>query len=103
MKKWNSKDSQRIYCQKILKKGVIQLITSFVILESILFLIVNKASSKTDAFFIYRDPRLFHGGDPYHIENTPVFWTADQLTGFYMIERSVVKELKLLLKKYFLY
>ena len=37
---------------------------------------------------------LFHGGDPYHKETSPLVCFANQWTGFYMIRISVMKELK---------
>ena len=36
---------------------------------------------------------LFHGGDPYRIETSPLICPANQWTGFYMILASVMKEL----------
>ena len=35
---------------------------------------------------------FFHGGGPYHIETSPLICRANQWTGFYMIETSVVKD-----------
>ena len=35
----------------------------------------------------------FHVGSPYHIETSPLICSANQLTGFYMIGNSVMKEL----------
>ena len=37
--------------------------------------------------------QLFHEGGPYHIEASPLICSANQLTGFYVIEASVMKEL----------
>ena len=37
---------------------------------------------------------LFHDGDPYHIEVSPLICSANQWTGFYMIETSIIKGLK---------
>ena len=39
-------------------------------------------------------PYLFHDGEAYHIETSPLIFSANQWTGFYMIETSVRKELK---------
>ena len=36
---------------------------------------------------------LFHDGDRYHIETSPLICSANQWTGFYMITASVMKEL----------
>ena len=36
----------------------------------------------------------FHDGGPYHIETNPLMCYANQWTHFYMIENSVMKELK---------
>ena len=38
--------------------------------------------------------KVFHDGDPYYIETTPLIFTANQWTDFYMIGTSVMKELK---------
>ena len=38
-------------------------------------------------------PQLFHDGDPYHIETSPLTCKANQWTGFYMIGTTVMKEL----------
>ena len=35
---------------------------------------------------------FFHGGGPCHIETSPLICRANQWTGFYMIETSVVKD-----------
>ena len=37
--------------------------------------------------------KLFHDGDPYHIETSPLIYFSNQWTGFYMIATSVMKEL----------
>ena len=37
--------------------------------------------------------KLFHDGDRYHIETTPLICSANPWTGFYMITASVMKEL----------
>ena len=39
---------------------------------------------------------LFHVEDPYLIETSPLISSANQCTGFYMIETSITKELKVL-------
>ena len=36
----------------------------------------------------------FHGGDPFHIETSPLICSANQWTDFYMIGTYVIKELK---------
>ena len=36
----------------------------------------------------------FDGGGRYHIETSPLIWSVNQWTGFYMITASVMKELK---------
>ena len=36
---------------------------------------------------------LFHDGGPYHIETSPLIYTANQWTGFYMIGLSAIKVL----------
>ena len=36
---------------------------------------------------------LFHDGGPYHIETSPLIYSANQWTGFYMITVSIMKEL----------
>ena len=46
---------------------------------------------------------LFHEGCPYHIETSPLICSANQWTGFYMIETYVMKELKLLTPLWFLH
>ena len=38
--------------------------------------------------------QLFHDGGLYHIETNPLIGSANQQTGFYMTETSVIKELK---------
>ena len=38
--------------------------------------------------------KLFHGGGLYHIETSPLICSANEWTGFYMIETSAKKELK---------
>ena len=38
--------------------------------------------------------QLFHDGDRYHIETSPLICSANQWTGFYMITASVMKELR---------
>ena len=37
--------------------------------------------------------QLFHDGDPYHIETSPLIRRANQRTGFYMTGISVMKDL----------
>ena len=37
---------------------------------------------------------LFHDGDPYHVETSPLICIANQWTGFYMMGTSFMKELK---------
>ena len=37
---------------------------------------------------------LFHDGDRYHIETSPLICGENQWTGFYMLTASVMKELK---------
>ena len=37
--------------------------------------------------------KLFHAGDPYHIETSPFICRANQWTGFYVIGTSVMEEL----------
>ena len=36
---------------------------------------------------------LFHDGGPYHIETSPLIYSANQWTGFYMKGTSIMKEL----------
>ena len=43
---------------------------------------------------------LFHDGDRYHIETSPLICSANQWTGFYMITASVMKELKYNLRRH---
>ena len=38
--------------------------------------------------------KLFHDGDPYHIETSPLVCFPNQWTGLYMVGTSVIKELK---------
>ena len=38
--------------------------------------------------------QLFHDGGRYHIETSPLIYSANQWTGFYMIMASVMKELR---------
>ena len=38
---------------------------------------------------------LFHDGDRYHIETSPLICSANQWTGFFMIMASVMKELNM--------
>ena len=42
--------------------------------------------------------RHFHDGGAYHIETSPLIWSVNQWTGFYMLEISVMKELIKILK-----
>ena len=42
---------------------------------------------------------MFHDGGPYSIETSPLIYRANQWFGFYLIETSVMKELKELLVK----
>ena len=37
---------------------------------------------------------LFHDGGPYHVETSPLIYSANQWTGFYKIGTFVIKELK---------
>ena len=37
---------------------------------------------------------IFHDGASYYIETSSLTWGVDQWTGFYMIEPSVMKEMK---------
>ena len=37
--------------------------------------------------------KLFHGGNPYHVETSSLICKANQRNGFYMIGTSVMKEL----------
>ena len=39
-------------------------------------------------------PFLFCDGDPYHIETSPLIWSANQLTDFCMTGTSIMKELR---------
>ena len=41
------------------------------------------------------DPLPFHGRGRYHIETSPMIWSGNQWTGFYMITASVMKGLTL--------
>ena len=43
------------------------------------------------------DSLLFHDGEHYHIETSPLICFVNQWTGFYMITTSVMKELILIL------
>ena len=43
---------------------------------------------------IINNPQLFHDGGCYYIETSPLICRANQLTGFYMIMASIMKELK---------
>ena len=52
-------------------------------------------ASKSIGWFLYErniDCQLFHDGDPYHIETSPLIWSVNQWTGFYMIRTSIMKE-----------
>ena len=40
--------------------------------------------------------KLFHDGGPYHIETSPLICSANQWAGFYMLETSVMKELRVM-------
>ena len=40
------------------------------------------------------DIKLFYNRDPYYRETSPLIFSANQWTGFYMIEASVMKELR---------
>ena len=40
------------------------------------------------------DIKLFYNRDPYYRETSPLIFSANQWTGFYMIETSVMKELR---------
>ena len=42
---------------------------------------------------IINNPQLFHDGGCYYIETSPLICRANQLTGFYMIMASIMKEL----------
>ena len=42
--------------------------------------------------------QLFHDGGPYHIETSPLIFSANQWTDFYIIANSVMKEVKLLVR-----
>ena len=57
-----------------------------------------KIDYKTDVVWnfsnILRILLLFHDRGRYHIEATPLICRANQLTGFYMITTSIIKELK---------
>ena len=53
--------------------------------------------TKFQCFFISADAvidQLFHDGDRYHIETSPLICSENQWTGFYMITASVMKVLK---------
>ena len=47
-----------------------------------------------------RRTSLFHYGNPYHIESSPLICSANQWIGFYMMGASVLKELRTLSKIY---
>ena len=42
---------------------------------------------------------LFHDGGPYHIKTNPLFCSANQWSGFYMIGTSVTKDLNKIVKE----
>ena len=50
----------------------------------------TKRIKKTESKYF----ELFHDKGPYHIETSPWICSASQWTGFYMVETSVMKELK---------
>ena len=45
----------------------------------------------------WKNSYLFHDGDRYHVESSPLICSAYQWTAFYMITASVMKELSLLI------
>ena len=45
----------------------------------------------------------FHDGGPYHIETSHLVCSANQWTGFYMVQTSVMKELKRIYSNLFLF
>ena len=48
-------------------------------------------TNNTEADFF----KQFHDGGPYHIEVSPLICTANQGTGFYLIETPVMKKLNI--------
>ena len=38
--------------------------------------------------------QFFHDAGSYHIDTSPLIWSADQWTGFYMIGKSIMLESK---------
>ena len=50
---------------------------------------------KGNQYFAHHDEiQLFHDGGPYYIKTSPLICSENQWTGFYMIETSVMKELR---------
>ena len=40
-----------------------------------------------------KNPLLFHDGGPFHIETSPLIFSPNEWTGFYMIGTDIMKEL----------
>ena len=65
-------------------------LSTFVTLIPQLLMFIKRSQFKNTV----RIPILFHYGGCYHIETSPLIYSANQLTGFYMITASIMKDLK---------
>ena len=60
----------------------------------IIEILIDKWKSSSAKYDQYQ---LFHDGVPYHIETSPLIYSVNQWTGFYIIRTSVMKELSSIL------
>ena len=67
-------------------------------MSSCMFSLRNSSGTRIPENFTYG---LFHDGGPYHTETSPSICKANQWTGFYMIETSVMTELMKKITAYF--
>ena len=54
----------------------------------------KQVTSNADIILAFLRVTLLYNGSPYHIGTSPLICRANQLTGFYMIGISAMKELK---------